>query len=599
MKRSLVSTTSNPTQFSGVARKRRGSTLIIVLALLGLLTLLGFVFFTFASQERESAEFYSEAQKEFQESPSDGFDWGMEQLLVGQNPRRPRYNTVLNTRSSMVHNLAGNDVRPLTGEGVTEAHALANGINWTRGARNGQDATQVLSQLPAADVDYDYPDHNNPYIAYIGSAVRTTAAGGAEFVPVIIPSFMRPALMPDPTGAAPLYPNWHGGVVGGTVAPPTLSFRPNPSTLYIGRDGRPTSGIRRYLDANNSADTTIIGGLPGGSGGWPFAPPNDANGSGAAFLGEMGIWSHPTAPLDPTSGVSLLTVYELDVDNDNDGTPDSIWVDTDYPVLEDPNTSAKYTLMHSFLVLDLDALVNLNTSGNLAGFLNYRDTTAPFGGFDASLPELTAGSNVGGRVLPISRSNLGLTPSEVNPTWPMMRWHPATTPGSTTNPTTSLSTLFDFSEHANHHLEFFEIPSTPSPIQILRPVDPIEAANMELFWLMVGRGELDLTAATAQASVLDMYSGRWGDSDHLYDALMKIAGDSVGLNDFPRPGFFEADDNNDVTEGAYGDGRRAYGQPMDFDGSGRSTVATDPRLPMYTRDTANGRMRWQQYVDYS
>ena len=43
--------------------QRRGSTLVIVIALLGLLAFVGMVFFSFASSERSSAEYFSEAAK--------------------------------------------------------------------------------------------------------------------------------------------------------------------------------------------------------------------------------------------------------------------------------------------------------------------------------------------------------------------------------------------------------------------------------------------------------------------------------------------------------------------------------------------------------
>ena len=42
---------------------RQGSTLILVIALLGLLAMTGTVFFTFASQERSAAEYFVESAK--------------------------------------------------------------------------------------------------------------------------------------------------------------------------------------------------------------------------------------------------------------------------------------------------------------------------------------------------------------------------------------------------------------------------------------------------------------------------------------------------------------------------------------------------------
>jgi hypothetical protein len=116
MKRSLSmeKTTPSPTT------SRRGSTLIIVLALLGLLTMLGFVFFSFATMERQNAENFSEALKGAPDTPDDGFEYGLRTILVG--PRQEKYNSSLHSgHHSIVRNLAGNDARPLTGVGRTVA----------------------------------------------------------------------------------------------------------------------------------------------------------------------------------------------------------------------------------------------------------------------------------------------------------------------------------------------------------------------------------------------------------------------------------------------------------------------------------------------
>lgn len=52
-----------------------------------------------------------------------------------------------------------------------------------------------------------------------------------------------------------------------------------------------------------------------------------------------------------------------DVDNDNDGVRDGIWIPSGQPIRADEN-GRPYATMYSFTVLDLDGRVNLNTAGN-------------------------------------------------------------------------------------------------------------------------------------------------------------------------------------------------------------------------------------------
>lgn len=571
MQRSL--SMNNLTQSSTTSR--RGSTLIIVLALLGLLTMLGFVFFSFATMERQNAENYSEGLKASPDLPDDGFEFGLKSVLVG--PSQDRYNSSLHSGyHSVVRNLAGTDSRPLSGEGITATDAAA-GVNLSRSARaNGQAVDESL--LPNADVDYDYPDHNNMFLAYIGKTVRLNSFGIPELVDVIIPSYFRPSMMQSTTGVRPLSLDWHGGssTSGDTTPTATQTFRPHPDHLYITRNGRPVSNsgvlVRRFLDDNNPADAAAIASLIGASGGFPFAPPDNALGD-PVIQGEMGIWTSPTAAVGTNSP---LTIYELDVDNDGDGTPDSIWQDFDYSLLEDPTNGAQYTLLHSVLVLDLDSLVNLNTSGNLAGL---EKNSATFG--DAALqlggvyPTAAVPAGLANRTKSVSESNLGLTPSEINPTWAMLRPYP--------------TTAYDWSVH---HTPAFN----------RAPFEKFEAANMALFWLLTGRGVYDTNGLD------DLHVGRHGEPDRLLFALNNLTGSNPLVN-FPRPGIFDADDDGNVLEGAFGFGLRAYGQPLDFDGSGRYTMLSDPRVAMYrlnrdkndaiTAYAQNGPIRWMQYNGYS
>ena len=77
--------------------RRQGSTLVIVIALLGLLSFIGMVFFTFASQERAASEYFSDAAKAQITSDDNIFDWGLRHVLIG--PSAQERNSILYSRS--------------------------------------------------------------------------------------------------------------------------------------------------------------------------------------------------------------------------------------------------------------------------------------------------------------------------------------------------------------------------------------------------------------------------------------------------------------------------------------------------------------------
>ena len=65
---------------------RRGSVIVVVIALLSALMFLGFVFFSLSSQENENAEYFKEASKVIEPldfDPNDIFDCFLEQMILG------------------------------------------------------------------------------------------------------------------------------------------------------------------------------------------------------------------------------------------------------------------------------------------------------------------------------------------------------------------------------------------------------------------------------------------------------------------------------------------------------------------------------------
>ena len=175
------------------ASDRQGSTLVIVIALLGLLAFMGMVFFTFAAQERQAAENFSDAAKFAVDEPPNVFDHLLRQVIVGTSDTPQDRGSVLYSttrRHAMVPNLVGSDVQPHSGEGVRLAEIGGYAVvdqnqdgvadisqnantDWLefvdsgiarshmayrpRGLE-GQIGGLAVPQPPAPDVDYTYPD---------------------------------------------------------------------------------------------------------------------------------------------------------------------------------------------------------------------------------------------------------------------------------------------------------------------------------------------------------------------------------------------------------------------------------------------------------
>ena len=190
---------------SGLRRgrgKRRGSTLLVVMALLGMLTLLSLLYFTFATQEQANATNFSEAAKHL-DDPGDDidaiFDVTLRQITQGGNETELG-SALYGGRFSLLLTMFGTDLQPYSGTGVNLVladHDSANnpipyglyadqnrdGLADNPSPLNGYnpyDLTQLNDspaarysaanpqfnlfrrdpkQMPAPDVDYTAPDH--------------------------------------------------------------------------------------------------------------------------------------------------------------------------------------------------------------------------------------------------------------------------------------------------------------------------------------------------------------------------------------------------------------------------------------------------------
>jgi len=393
--------------------ERKGSVLILVIALLGMLLLLGIAFYSFAAQEHVSAGYFAETYKERLPglSAETLFDYGLEQLIVG--PAETQKQSALYGRT---HSLVGNmlginantvsggffDPVPYNGQGVNLALNGTNGpivdqdydgtddgtdtdvynapassdllsaINLSAAANRsppitgpGTEIDPIMAGRPQPDVGYTYPDINNLFIAHISEPAEDV--NGRR---VIIPSFHRPQILRDPSGAiSATWPEDMG--TEGKV------LRPHPEHLIAG------STTKRFI-TSSTPETNVLGN--------PVNPFPFTVGSG-----RMGVW---TGNSD--------TEYDFDADNDNDGTNEGIWLDLGFPA-QTLIDGRRYVPLFSFTVQDADGLINLNTAGNL-------NEAAVGGGVydDASSPDM--------QNIPISTSHLGASRTEVNPQWALWDW---------------------------------------------------------------------------------------------------------------------------------------------------------------------------------
>jgi hypothetical protein len=561
---------------------RRGSVMLVVIGLMGLLALLGFIFYSFAAQEQLNATYYTEGAKA-DVTDVDYFDFALAQLIVG--PADDLGNSALSGgRHALLPNMLGVDAHPYNGPGVNLISTAAgvplvdqnyNGIDdlsegydpTGRGIDLNGNAIHDLLEfnyspvawggrpygnynvLPAADVDYTSPDINNMFLAYRAALPEIPG------LTVLTPSFHRPQYLRTPAG---VIPTW-------STIPSTAGrvMRPHPEHIHKLIPGG-GAGVFRFLDSNRAADNAIIAALPGGSGGFPFRVDTNANG----VFNEQGLWT-------PAAFPSTNQQHEYDSDNDQDGIPEGIWLDLDFSMLETP-AGIKYVPLFSFTVYDADALFNLNAHGNIHRNIPAASFSSPFGLGDY-----------------IHQSNHGLGPHEVNPAWglnadPRGNDHNAATPGDNIAPAAV------FNQHS------FMFGGTP-------PATMVELGNMELQWINSGRGQLSGAAFAASAAPSDMYPGRFGEANVLYSWLTGAAGSTypkAGHTWYPAQSQSYDDNRNETAgEGApYDFTNLPFGQPLDYHGFGRYWDATgfpNPKVPNLSAVVAGNPSRWLEYVGYS
>ncbi|MEX2287653.1 MAG: hypothetical protein WD648_11230 [Planctomycetaceae bacterium] len=546
----------NPPAPHPLSVARDGSALIVVLALLGALTLLGFLVLSLSSQEELNAEYFADAAKApdiAALSPDAMFNFVLRQVIIG--PHESEYNTALwGGTKSLVPTMVGLDMHPFNGRGINLMWDTAAGkarvdqdfdnqytdedggagepdnqglLDWNHSpAANG--ALVNLSGHPAPDVDYTSPDINSPFLSY--EIEIPTNPPGASYR-VRVPSFDRPVYLRNET-ADPT--TWHSAAA-------TQKRMLRPHELHMAYptnwDVTTASATRRFINAGNNT----VSGLPDiddpdgnsftiaddpaephVSGPFPFVTMD-----GATFA--QGVWT------------GNGNTYILNADADGDGVNEAVYIDFGFPIQQTPSGTEFFVPMAAITIIDADALFNANVHSNINALAANLDLTAnPFGANEL-----------------ISRSNQGISTSEVNMQYAL---YAAPTPASTdfAGDSTALAAALE-----QHRLFFGHDPATP-----------VELSNMELWFLMAGRAEF--SGGGALANVVEMHAGRHGELNRLSSG---IGAPSRDATNFSFAGTSGVDDNNNLVEqGAYpGGGGQGFpnlvtlgpfGHPLDLFGTG-------------------------------
>ena len=596
---------------------RQGSALMIVLVLMGMLSILGVLFYTFSAQERSNAEYYSEAAKASPVSTNlDAdtlFDWGLDQIIVGTDGRLKnsmlwgsRYSLLSNSLGFGVHRPG--DTQPFNGEGINLIYD-ANGkiaVDQNRdgfpddGTSGQPDYRYLLDfvdteaapkqfdtgerqltgpkYFPQADVGYTYPDINNLFLTYVG---KVRDLNGITHQ-VVKPAYHVPGLLRQPIGgvSSPLIyedTNNNGvldpgedlngnGYLDDWMLNPNYAgkvMRAHASHLFVPGGGLNGTVIPRYL-----TDAEAISLIGPTARGFPFHPMDssyntNSGGNGASFLtGKMGAYSKigQTAGTNDGQTVGTDDPIEFDYDNDGDGYREAILMDLDFPVQRDANGKL-FVPMYLITIHDQDGLINLNLHGNLAKVL-YGPNDLNLANTPVSNVNNSYGTNSLGLFDFVSKSNLGLSPSEINPLWALN----ARVGIDNTSPAV-------FGPHAYF---FGNVPNTWA-----------ESANMELTWSKIGR-------IGNSSAGFDWLPGVYGDEANLYNAIQTGSVSAPGGQSLPRPGIPLQDDNGDIDEG-----QQVYNpfvHPLDYKGEGSYLLNDGKRMSWSTQISSPN--RWIKYTNY-
>jgi hypothetical protein len=195
---------------------RRGSTIVVVIALLLALTFLGIVGYTIGTQEHSNASYFLEAHKSYEPIGGESlFDFGLRQLILGTRLEE-RQSALHGGQLSLLPTMFGWDMAPYSGEGVNLVMDASGDIFVDQNYDTMDDNDDTLLELnrapfsrdpadlnvgavdqsgyPSPDAGYTYWDNNSPFLAYVNKdhLYDPNLYDPNNPVRLFIPSFHRP-----------------------------------------------------------------------------------------------------------------------------------------------------------------------------------------------------------------------------------------------------------------------------------------------------------------------------------------------------------------------------------------------------------------------
>ena len=258
--------------FRRLSGRRRGTVIIVVLALLGLLALIGFFAVAFTGQENQSATYFANSPTAKVLTPALNadafFNDILRQLIIGPAVSE-KQSVMWGGNKSLLPTMFGRDMAPFNGPGVnliwnttanlpaidqnydtTPDTVTANQpnlmqLNFSPAAQNGNvvdfnNFSPDVTVFPDPDTNITYPDINNAFLAS-----DTLVPNGTNNYPVrvITPSFHRPMLLRNlviPPSTTPVATtSWYTS----PLTAPYVLF-PHAYHLAIDSTGNPTNQYR-------------------------------------------------------------------------------------------------------------------------------------------------------------------------------------------------------------------------------------------------------------------------------------------------------------------------------------------------------------------
>jgi len=195
-----------------------------------------------------------------------------------------------------------------------------------------------------ADESYDAPDFQNMALALVPGADKLSEIGTPPVLadsngnPMVIPSFHRPELINYWANFGPFAPATPGDLL-------TSSFSYSPLML------------RKVLLRPNWIDH------PNFTGSNPEIALHQAA-FAAALAANPDLANNQNAKTEAGRLLTRMVYGPWDVDNDNDGVRDSVWLDVGLPVMSLPN-GKRVKPLAALLVMDLDGRLNVNAHGTV------------------------------------------------------------------------------------------------------------------------------------------------------------------------------------------------------------------------------------------